>query len=181
MFSPTHAWKSTEISKGWLIFGTGVQVLFMELGTDGLVLRGVWSCFSNISFRLPKMSFDLKKFETEGEIEDKRRKRQEEWEKVRKPDDPVGKNCKNLDHGKSGCNHSKIWTRWLFHRVMHPKHADGMTNNVNPDWTAPGAVWSGSKLFGQTCLPEKLGQVTRLCPVDCSRKNAWNSIKKKQI
>lgn len=35
------------------------------------------------------MSFDLKKFETEGEIEDKRRKRQEEWEKVRKPDDPV--------------------------------------------------------------------------------------------
>ena len=36
------------------------------------------------------MSFSLKKFETENEIEDKKRKRQEEWEKVRKPDEPLG-------------------------------------------------------------------------------------------
>lgn len=34
------------------------------------------------------MSFSLKKFETENEIEEKKKKRQEEWEKVRKPDDP---------------------------------------------------------------------------------------------
>ena len=36
------------------------------------------------------MSFTLKKFETAGEIEEKKKKRQEEWEKVRKPDDPEG-------------------------------------------------------------------------------------------
>ena len=39
-----------------------------------------------------RMSFSLKKFETAGEIEEKKKKRQEEWEKVRKPDDPEG-NC----------------------------------------------------------------------------------------
>lgn len=31
----------------------------------------------------------IKKFESQGEVDEKRRKRQEEWEKVRKPDDPV--------------------------------------------------------------------------------------------
>lgn len=35
------------------------------------------------------MSFTLKKFESQGEIDEKKRKRQEEWEKVRKPEDPV--------------------------------------------------------------------------------------------
>ena len=30
---------------------------------------------------------------------------------------------------------------WLYHRVMSPKDADGMANNVDPDQTAPlGAV-----------------------------------------
>ena len=35
------------------------------------------------------------------------------------------------------CNHSKIWTMWLYHRVMSPNHADGMANSVDPDQTAP--------------------------------------------
>ena len=33
----------------------------------------------------------FKKFVTENEIEEKRKERQEEWDKVRKPDDPIGK------------------------------------------------------------------------------------------
>ena len=32
----------------------------------------------------------FKAFVSQDEIEEKRRKRQEEWEKVRKPDDPTG-------------------------------------------------------------------------------------------
>jgi hypothetical protein len=35
--------------------------------------------------------FTLKKFESQNEVEEKKQKRQEEWEKVRKPDDPEGK------------------------------------------------------------------------------------------
>lgn len=34
-----------------------------------------------------------RKFVTEAELDDKRKKRQEEWEKVRKPEDPEGENC----------------------------------------------------------------------------------------
>ena len=31
--------------------------------------------------------------------------------------------------------------KWLYHRVMRPKDADGMANIVDPDQTAPpGAV-----------------------------------------
>ena len=53
------------------------------------------------------------------------------------------------------CNHSKIWTMWLYHRVMSPNDADGMANSVDPDQTAPlGAVWSGSALFAQAYLLE---------------------------
>lgn len=33
-----------------------------------------------------------KKFVSEAELDERRKKRQEEWEKVRKPDDPEGKN-----------------------------------------------------------------------------------------
>ena len=38
------------------------------------------------------------------------------------------------------CNHSKIWTMWLYHRVMSPNDADGMANSVDPDQTAP-LIW----------------------------------------
>jgi len=35
-------------------------------------------------------TMQFKKFETEGEIAEKKRIRQEEWDKVRKADDPLG-------------------------------------------------------------------------------------------
>ena len=34
-------------------------------------------------------------------------------------------------------NHSKIWTMWLYHRVMSPNDADRMANSADPDQTAP--------------------------------------------
>ena len=43
------------------------------------------------------------------------------------------KNPKISDTQKICCNHSKIWTRWLYYRVMSPKGAAGMTNSVDPD------------------------------------------------
>ena len=58
------------------------------------------------------------------------------------------------------CNHSKVWTMWLYHRLMSPNDADGMANSVDPDQTAPlGAVWSGSALFAQAYLSEDLGSL----------------------
>ena len=67
---------------------------------------------------------------------------------------------KYSDTQKIGCNHSKIWTKWLYHRVMSPNDADGMANSADPDQTAPlGAVWSGSALFAQACLSENLGSL----------------------
>ena len=58
------------------------------------------------------------------------------------------------------CNHSKVWTMWLYHRLMSPNDADGMANSVDPDQTAPlGAVWSGSALFAQAYLSENLGSL----------------------
>ena len=45
----------------------------------------------------------------------------------------------------------KFLTRWLYHRVMRSKDADGMANSFEPDQTAPlGAVWTGSTQFAQT-------------------------------
>ena len=43
---------------------------------------------------------------------------------------------------------------------MSPNDADRMANSLDPDQTAPlGAVWSGSALFAQACLSEKLGSL----------------------
>ena len=68
---------------------------------------------------------------------------------MRRPD--YRKFPKYLDTQKICCNHFKIWTMWLYHRVMSPNDADGMANSVDPDQTAPlGAVWSGSALFAHT-------------------------------
>ena len=64
---------------------------------------------------------------------------------------------KYSDTQKNFCNHSKIWTMWLYHRVMGPKDADGMANSVDPDQT--GAVWSGSALFAQVYMSENLGSL----------------------
>ena len=67
---------------------------------------------------------------------------------------------KYSDTPKIGCNHSKIWIMWLYYRVTSPNDADGMTNSVDPDQTAPlGAVWSGSALFAQAYLSENLGSL----------------------
>ena len=63
------------------------------------------------------------------------------------------------DTQKICCNHSKIGIMWLYHRVMSPNDADGMTNSVDPDQTAPRAVWSGSTLFAQAYLSENLGSL----------------------
>ena len=58
------------------------------------------------------------------------------------------------------CNHSKVWTMWLYRRLMSPNDADGMANSADPDQTAPlGAVWTGSALFAQAYLSENLGSL----------------------
>ena len=68
------------------------------------------------------------------------------WEDL----DPCSDVCMLLDYCKIPkypdtqnicCNHSKIWTMWLYHRVMSPNDADGMANSVDR------AVSSGSTLF----------------------------------
>ena len=66
---------------------------------------------------------------------------------------------KYSDTQKICCNHSKIWNMWLYHRVTSPNDADGMANSVDPDQTAPLAVWSGSALFAQAYLSENLGSL----------------------
>ena len=65
---------------------------------------------------------------------------------------------KYSDTQKICCNHTKIWTMWLYNRVMSPNDADGMANSVDPDQTAP-AVWSGSALFAQAYLSKNLGSL----------------------
>ena len=43
--------------------------------------------------------------------------------------------------------------------MMRPKCVEGMSNSVDPDQTAPSAVWSGFTLFAQICLSENLGSL----------------------
>ena len=59
---------------------------------------------------------------------------------------------KYSDTKKICCNQSKIWTMWLYHRVMGPNDADGMANSVDTDQT-------GSALFAQAYLSENLGSL----------------------
>ena len=40
---------------------------------------------------------------------------------------------KFLDTQNICCNHSKVWTVWLYHTLMSPNDADGMANSVDPD------------------------------------------------
>ena len=53
------------------------------------------------------------------------------------------------------CNHTKIWTMWLSHRVMSPNDADGMAKSADPDQTAP----LESTLFAQAYLSGNLGSL----------------------
>ena len=51
----------------------------------------------------------------------------------------------------------------LYHSVVSPKDADGMANSVDTDQIVPlGAVWSGSTLFAQIYLSQKLRIITVL-------------------
>ena len=34
---------------------------------------------------------------------------------------------------KKCCNYPKIWTMWLYHRVISPKDVDGIANRIDPD------------------------------------------------
>ena len=74
---------------------------------------------------------------------------------------PIYRNApKYSDTQNICCNHSEVWTMWLYHRVMSPNDADGMANSVDPDQTAPlGPVWSGSALFAQAYLSENFGSL----------------------
>ena len=62
---------------------------------------------------------------------------------------------KYSDTQKIWCNHSKIWTVWIYHRVMSLNDVDGKANSVDPDQT----VWSGSALFAQAYLCENLASL----------------------
>ena len=68
------------------------------------------------------------------------------------------------DTQKICCNHSKIWTMWLYHRVMSPNDADRMANSVDPDQTA---------LFAQAYLSENLGSLRYLNDPKFSNKRVW--------
>ena len=59
---------------------------------------------------------------------------------------------KNLDNVNSCCNHPKIWTIWIYHRVMHSKDADGIANSVDPDQTAPQSDLGLHRLPRPICL-----------------------------
>ena len=76
------------------------------------------------------------------------------------PNDISHKSHKFSDARNFLCNHPKIQTKRLNHRVMHPKDADSIANSEDSDQTAPlGAVRSGSALFAQTNLSENLGSL----------------------
>ena len=64
---------------------------------------------------------------------------------------------KYLDTLNMCCNHSKIWTMWLYHRVSSPNNADGMANCVDPDQTAPLEEQSDQGLH---CLPRHICPTT---------------------
>ena len=78
------------------------------------------------------------------------------------------KKFENFRHLKYGCNYPKIWTIWFYHRIIHPKDADRMTNSVEPDQNAP-SVWSGSTLFAPDWSVWKL-RIFRLYPISVAEK-----------
>ena len=50
---------------------------------------------------------------------------------------------KKFRHPKICCNDPEIWTKLLYHRVMHPKDGDRIANSIDPDQTAP-LIWVGT-------------------------------------
>ena len=79
-----------------------------------------------------------------------------QWSFYARPNLSHRKFPKYSDTQKICCNHSKIWTMWLYHctimshRVMSPNDADEMANSGDPDQTAP---------FAQAYLSENLGSL----------------------
>ena len=61
-------------------------------------------------------------------------------------------NFLNIRTPQNYCNYPKIWTIWLYHRVMSAKDADRIANTVDPDQTAHRSSCEQSDL-GQHCLP----------------------------
>ena len=45
---------------------------------------------------------------------------------------------KNSATQKNCFDYPEIWTMWFYHRIMSLNDANGMTNSVDPDQTAPG-------------------------------------------
>ena len=66
---------------------------------------------------------------------------------------------KYLDTQKICCNHSKIWTMWLYHRVMSPNDAGRMANSVDLDQSS--LIWVCTVCPGVSV--RKLRIVTVLC------------------
>ena len=65
------------------------------------------------------------------------------------------KNSKIWDTSNNCHNCPKNRKVWCNIALMHPKDADGMANNVDPDQTASSeAVWSWSALFAETYLSQ---------------------------
>ena len=56
------------------------------------------------------------------------------------------------------CNYHKIGTVLFYYRVIGPKDADGMANNVDPDQTAPREEQSD---LGLHCLPRHVRPKTK--------------------
>ena len=54
---------------------------------------------------------------------------------------------KYMDTQKNCCNHSKIWTMWLYYREMSLNDAEGTANSVDPDQTSE---------LGLHCLPRHI-------------------------
>ena len=86
------------------------------------------------------------------------------------------KNHKILDIRKFTVITLQVEPRWPFLRVMRPKDAEGISDSVDPDQTAPlGAVWSGSALFAQTCLSENSGTLQYCVEVKMSTSPLLNT------
>lgn len=72
------------------------MLIYDILYVSNILKNSVTNCMCVIVCRSAVMAggeVDLsRKFVSENELDEKRKKRQEEWEKVRKPEDPEGKN-----------------------------------------------------------------------------------------
>ena len=64
---------------------------------------------------------------------------------------------------KMYCNHPKIWTRWLYHRIICPDGADRMANSVNTVCLDP-SVWKLRiiTVFDWTLVHIKLAELVSL-------------------